>query len=225
LRLKPTQKALWVGPKITFSTIVDRFAMPRYAHMSTLVVHGPARLRRRLLQYNRTIYITNYESFLDPDFCRAVIDAGFTVCVADEGHKIKNYSTDIKPTASVKRGNKWARSSTIVQTTANFLEVAKSFKSRWLLTATPGVGIQSWAMFYFLDFGQTLGPDFFKFSDRYFERCQYSRKIQLKPAMRTEFDKKVSEFWAKNAHQVKIEDCVSMPERNWQVRKVELSKA
>jgi superfamily II DNA or RNA helicase len=217
LRLKPGQRAMWVCPVQVFSTIMATANSERYANLRAIELTGSIKHRIRLLQYDRDLYIVNYEAFQSPDFANAVNARKFTVMVLDEGHRIKNFGD-----VSEINGKQWVRK---VKQTDALMGIAKTVPSRWILTATPGKSpLHHFNLIRWLDLGARLGWDYLRFYNTYFTRNVYTKAVMPREELEAELNEKIKKAWSEISHRVKIEDCLDMPERNWIRRYVKLSQ-
>lgn len=141
------------------------------------------------------IFITNYESLLNKEFHKMLMDADIECLICDESHKLKN--------SRAKR-------------TKLVTELALKSKKRLILTGTPMTNspMDLFSQFLILDKGQSFSNNFFVFRARYFydanstmPRHIYFPNWKIRPNVEAELYEIMSEV----SSRVKIDECLDLP--------------
>lgn len=121
----------------------------KHSYLFPVVLSGTKRQRGRSLLTYGHFYIVNYESLIQEiDLIRLLLKHKKFAIVLDESQKIKN------PDAKITRA---------------ILLLRNIVQKKILVTGTPIANRPEdiWSQFYFLDEGQLLGNDFYKFRKKY----------------------------------------------------------
>jgi SNF2 family DNA or RNA helicase len=153
---------------------------------------------RRLSQTNSlqdAIYITNYQSLLMDNLFKRLSNSAFKVVVLDESHKIKTYNS---------------------KTTKRVLKLGEQAQYRYCLSGTPVLNTASdiFPQIQFLDRGERLGDNFFKFRQEYFHdfnagmpRHVYFPNWKMKPDTTSRINKVIEPISAR----ILKKDCLDLP--------------
>ena len=137
-----------------------------HSHLSSIVITGGGKSRRKLLLTSTPFYLINYELVIsERSLLQYLLKTKRFAIVLDESHKIKNPKT---------------------KTSASLLALRAHAKKHIIITGTPVANTPEdlWAQFYFLDYGKLLGNDYKEFKKKYSVdvhggNSQYDEKILL----------------------------------------------
>ena len=173
--------------------------------------------KKRLVTFNdakSSIFVTNYEALLMPEFYKALQEWDIEVLIMDEMHRVKNPK---------------AKRSKLLDILANPKDGDPIPIIKLGLTGTPVLNspLDLFMQYKILDGGKTFGNNFFVFRARYFEdknvrmpRDRYFPNWVIKKTSLNEINSKV----ALTAAIAKKSDCLDLPPFVNEVIEVELGK-
>ena len=197
---KRVMKTLIVSPLIVtrnWVSEIEKFTnVPKEKYIR---LEGSIAQRAKQLEKHNGIAVVNYDSFVNKDFTKTVIEWKPEIIVLDESHLCGNHSA---------------------QRTKALLKVSESMDKngiRYILTGTPisSNQLNLWSQFYFLDHGKTLGSNFWAFRSNYFYAISTMNQSTYKPINifkpRPGIDKILKEKISPITAVVKKQDCLELP--------------
>jgi len=199
-KIQAGEKVLILCPKSVFTSWNESILSYLGSDATFVNVTGTAKDKYARLFYNKYLYITNYETLLNPDLLKKLKEIKFSFIIADEAHKyFCNTST---------------------KTYKNAMDLSASIEIKHILTGTPrrNNDLNLYGLVTFLDRGERFGASFPEFKYKYFIPSYNGRNFTLNQSLAEEFWDKI-----KSCSYVVTNDILNLPDLTESVREIELT--
>jgi len=172
----------------------------KHSHLFPVVLAGTKRQRGRSFLTYGHFYIVNYESLIQElELIRLVLQHKSFAIVLDESQKIKN------PDAKITRA---------------VLSLKDMAKKKIIITGTPIANRPEdiWSQFYFLEGGELLGNDFYKFKKKYDLKLKGEESLKKYERDLLELRRKIDKISIR-----RTKDILELPEKRYIDVMVDLS--
>lgn len=211
-RWYPHDRALIICPKNVFSTWEKELkeCLPKAV---SLVARGSYSNKIQALQRKSDFLIVNYDSFANKHFVRMCQEQGFSWCILDESHKIKN---------------------PFAKRTAAILDLSASIQMRICMTGTPTGKDEEdfFPQISFLDRGATLGGSIYSFRkhweksinvEKFNQQTKKKEIVAKKYEFKEELKQKFYEKIGRISFVVQKKEVMDLPDKVFQSIEIDLT--
>jgi SNF2 family DNA or RNA helicase len=207
---KKVMKTLIVGPVVTlYNWRNEILKFSKIPEQYIEILKGSRKNRcERLQKSTAKIFITNYESFVCPDFTKVATESGFEVLILDESHYCKSPDS--------KRSK-------------NIYAMSQVPRYKYIMTGTliPNTVMDIFMQFKILDGGETFGDNPFVFRSKYMRDANEGWKGRQnyfpKWVARADKFEELQEKIYRKGIRVTTDECLDLPELIEKTYPVELS--